>query len=75
MDRGAWQGTVHSITKSWTQLSDKDKVTLQDLQTQVTKAAWLWPAHSLTVTLASLTLISLSSLLFVWVFRRHVESF
>ena len=62
MDRGAWQGTVHSITKSWTQLSDKDKVTLQDLQTQVTKAAWLWPAHSLTVTLASLTLISLWAL-------------
>ena len=23
MDRGAWQGTVHRVTKSWTQLSDK----------------------------------------------------
>ena len=22
MDRGAWQATVHSITKSWTRLSD-----------------------------------------------------
>ena len=23
MDRGAWQATVHEITKRWTQLSDK----------------------------------------------------
>ena len=22
MDRGAWQATVHGVTKSWTQLSD-----------------------------------------------------
>ena len=22
MDRGAWQGTVHGVEKSWTQLSD-----------------------------------------------------
>ena len=22
MDRGAWQATVHAITKSWTQMSD-----------------------------------------------------
>ena len=22
MDRGAWQATVHEVTKSWTQLSD-----------------------------------------------------
>ena len=22
MDRGAWQATVHSVAKSWTQLSD-----------------------------------------------------
>ena len=22
MDRGAWQATVHGITKSWTRLSD-----------------------------------------------------
>ena len=22
MDRGAWQATIHGITKSWTQLSD-----------------------------------------------------
>ena len=22
MDRGAWQGTVHGVAKSWTQLSD-----------------------------------------------------
>ena len=24
MDRGAWQVTIHGITKSWTQLSDED---------------------------------------------------
>ena len=23
MDRGAWQGTVHGVTKSWTQLNDE----------------------------------------------------
>ena len=23
MDTGAWQATVHGVTKSWTQLSDK----------------------------------------------------
>ena len=23
MDRGAWQATVHRVTQSWTQLSDK----------------------------------------------------
>ena len=22
MDRGAWQATVHGVTKSWTQMSD-----------------------------------------------------
>ena len=32
MDRGAWQATVHGVTKSWTQLSD-----YHSLQSQVKK--------------------------------------
>ena len=27
MDRGAWQATVHGVTKSWTQLSNKTTTT------------------------------------------------
>ena len=31
MDRGAWQDTVHKITKSWTRLSDSYKVYLGNI--------------------------------------------
>ena len=38
MDRGTWQGTVHGITKSWTQLSDYHSLKLL-------QALWHWAIH------------------------------
>ena len=59
MDRGAWQGTVHRVTESWTQLSAEDTVTLQDLQTQVTEGRLALARSFSHFALASVTLISL----------------
>ena len=62
MDRGAWQGTVHRVTESWTQLSAEDTVTLQDLQTQVTEGRLALARSFSHFALASVTLISLWAL-------------
>ena len=40
MDRGAWQVTVHGVTKSWTQLSDFTSLTLTSIRDY-------WKNHSL----------------------------
>ena len=37
MNRGAWQPTVHGVTKSWTQLSDFHSI----VQTQEGNFRWL----------------------------------
>ena len=46
MDRGAWQATIHGVTKNWTQLSNRHRVPddqLKCLQVPLTACSYILP--------------------------------
>ena len=48
MDRGAWQATVHGVTKSQTGLSDLGCICMQSQEVQRWKRPWAREAQSPT---------------------------
>ena len=49
-DRGAWQATVHGVTKSQTRLSDRTHTHVGSSRRQ-SEQAWVWQKHQLVALL------------------------